>query len=313
MLAPHECRHQGRGQGPPWCVVAFSFSSLATVHSSHNIRHQRTLALKSSFGCTLADVVCIVGCAIPAPESFPWKKGSPRLCVVICLALSLPHLSSPGPLWWSTLALLVRGSRATSSPSSTCHPASTPRSSSLLLTTVSSFVISGLSGKSYCIHFFHCRQAYDEVLLDYFENTVFPAHLFENEDGWNVVLSTLPNNLRDTIAKAWQEDEELTPRDRWDQFFVAVNQAIVRSPEASPRLAPIGANGLMPNKRSRPNAGEGPSAKQQPRVRHRVHMHLPAVGHPGVQAPPPLAQVAVLRPPRHSYAPGLPLSLLLFL
>ncbi|ELR14579.1 DNA primase small subunit [Acanthamoeba castellanii str. Neff] len=70
------------------------------------------------------------------------------------------------------------------------------------------------------------KQAYDEVLLDYFENTVFPAHLFENEDGWNVVLSTLPNNLRDTIAKAWQEDEELTPRERWDQFFVAVNQAI---------------------------------------------------------------------------------------
>jgi hypothetical protein len=75
--------------------------------------------------------------------------------------------------------------------------------------------------------------------LDYFENTVFPAHLFENEDGWNVVLSTLPNNLRDTIAKAWQEDEELTPRDRWDQFFVPVNQAIVRSPEASPRSVPM--------------------------------------------------------------------------
>jgi hypothetical protein len=137
-----------------------------------------------------------------------------------------------------------------------------------------------------------CRQAFDDVLLDYFENTVFPAHLFENEEGWNVVLSTLPpGDIRDKIAKGWQSDEQLTPRERWDQFFVVVSQAIVRyffgdtNRKAEELLRRHFADVSPPLM----TAGEARAAKHQSRVRHRVHLHLPAVGHPSVQAPSPFA------------------------
>jgi len=69
------------------------------------------------------------------------------------------------------------------------------------------------------------KQAFDEVLLDYFEKQVFPGHLFEKES-WDMVLATLPDELRTPISKSWEEDEELTPLDKWYQFFENVNQAI---------------------------------------------------------------------------------------
>lgn len=81
-------------------------------------------------------------------------------------------------------------------------------------------------------HSFRCgaviRQAFDEVLLDYFEKKLFPTHLFE-KGGWDAVLATVNEELRQHFVKAWEEEEKLSPYDRWNQFFEYINKAFVQS------------------------------------------------------------------------------------
>ena len=80
------------------------------------------------------------------------------------------------------------------------------------------------------------RHAFDTVLLDYFESRVFPAHLFEDEQSWSVVLDLLPDHLRTSLRQPlvdeWTRDESLTPFDRWSQFRSNVELALVRASPA---------------------------------------------------------------------------------